>query len=134
MDEVAGQKVAEMLPKMLLKMMGALMENGIKSWQIYDNKYSIDLRIRFDHECKAMAASSEFVYKQGSEADTTPTHTKPASYHRKPPSHIKRDLNRRIARAKRQRLDDSNEMENDRTFEPVESFEYCISPESICLQ
>ena len=70
MNEVAGQKVAEMLPKMLLKMMGALMENGIKSWQIYDNKYSIDLRIRFDHECKAMTGSSTYVYKQGSEADT----------------------------------------------------------------
>ena len=65
MDEVAGQKVAEMLPKMLLKMMGALMENGIKSWQIYDNKYSIDLRIRFDHECKAMAGSSMYVYNPG---------------------------------------------------------------------
>jgi len=41
-------------------------------------------------------------------------------------------MNRRIARAKRQRLDDSDGMENDRTFEPVESFENCISPESIC--
>ena len=59
-------------------MMGALLENGIKSWQIYDNKYSIDLRIRFDQECKAMTGSSRYVYKQGSEADTTtPTHTQP---------------------------------------------------------
>ena len=134
MNEVAGQKVAEMLPKMLLKMMGALMENGIKSWQIYDNKYSIDLRIRFDHECKAMAASSEFVYKQGSEADTrsTPIHTQPASYHRKPPSHIKRDMNRRIARAKRQRLEDSDEIENERLDELKETIDSCISPECIC--
>ncbi len=80
MDEVAGQKVAEMLPKMLLKMMGALMENGIKSWQIYDNKYSIDLRIHFDHECKAMRAGSNVVYMQGSQADTTPTHTHSLSH------------------------------------------------------
>lgn len=133
MDEVAGQKVAEMLPKMLLKMMGALMENGIKSWQIYDNKYSIDLRIRFDHECKAMTAGSNVVYMQGSQADTTPTHTQPVSYCRKPPSHIKRDMNRRIARAKRQRLEDSDEIENERFDESKETiFDSYTSPEIIC--
>ena len=66
-----------------------------------------------------------FIYKQGSDSDTRsiPTHIQTASYHRKPPSHIKRDVKRRIARAKRQRLEDSDETENERIDELKESID-----------
>ena len=86
MAEVAGRKVAEMYPKTLLKMMDVLGENGIRSWQIYNNTHSIDLRIRFYPECRAMAVSDN-VYVEGSEAARIST--QPGSFTRKSPSHTK---------------------------------------------
>ena len=51
MAAVTDYKAAENLPKVLLKMLNTLTENGVKTWHIYPDKVGIYVRIRFRH-CK----------------------------------------------------------------------------------
>ena len=110
MGEVTGQKVAGMFPKTLETMLNILiLENGLRSWSIYDDKFGVSVRLRFDSGIHNSVAGHVDI--GSSHASTTTNNT----YRRKTPSQIRRDSQRKTMRAKRQRLHSQNEVENERS-------------------
>ena len=110
--EVAENKVAEMFPKALQNMLNILVsQNGMRSWQVYSDFQGVSCRIRFGH-CDSVAS----IESAGSEAGHTATTTHIA-YCRKPPAQVRRDKHRRIAKAKRPRIESDSEVENERKNE-----------------
>ena len=102
MAEVAGSKVAECLPKTLLKMLDTLCGNEVKTWSIYPDRFGISVRIRFDIGEKGSVESSS-VYMQGTGLDRQHTNT---TYTRKSPSQQNRDSKRKILRAKKRKVEE----------------------------
>jgi len=86
------------------------LENGLRSWQIYDDKHGVSVRIRFDGD-SACADMSTHV--------NTQLHNKhrQTAYTKKTPAQYRRDSKRKIIRAKRQRIESETDIENERTFE-----------------
>ena len=78
MVEVAGYKVAECLPKTLLKMLDTLCEHKVKTWNIYPDQFGISVRIRFDighGEGSVSGAGGSLVYMQGNTTQNRQQHT-----------------------------------------------------------
>ena len=113
MDEAAGLKATGKFPKALLIMLNTLIdENGLRSWQIYTDNFGISARLRFGH-----GGSSEFVYAENASSplnQKTTTHTK---YSKKTPAQIRRDSTRKTLKAKRQRIENDSDIENERSLE-----------------
>ena len=110
MGEVTGQKVAGMFPKTLETMLNILiLENGLRSWSIYDDKFGVSVRLRFDSGIHGSVADRVDI--ESSHARTITNNT----YKKKTPSQIRRDSQRKTLRAKRQRLHSQNEVENERS-------------------
>jgi len=102
MAEVAGNKVAECLPKTLLKMLDTLCENEVKTWNIYPDRFGISVRIRFDIGEECSVDGSSHVYMQAGEARQQHSIT----YSRKSPAQQRRDTKRKILRAKKRKVED----------------------------
>ena len=133
MGEVAGNKAAECFPKILLKMLDTLSEHEVKSWNIYPDRFGIALRIRFEHEERYNVDIVDSASHVDMDGGTTParqhkhtntTHldhyarkSQHTAYTRKTPSESERDAQRKILRAKSQRVDDENT--SDKSFETV---------------
>jgi hypothetical protein len=117
MAEVAGNKVAECLPKTLLKMLDTLCEHEVKTWNIYSDRFGISVRIRFDIGEKVAGSD---VYMQGTDQARQQHNT---AYTRKSPSQHRRDTERKILRAKKRKMEDvdrteeNSETENERKNE-----------------
>ena len=117
MGEVTGHKVSGKFPKTLESMLDILLvENGLRSWSIYDDKFGVSVRLRFDSGMHTDGAG--IVDMQGTQANTQ---ANIHSYSRKTPSQIRRDTQRRTLRAKRQRTHSDNEIENERTNDVEEN-------------
>ena len=103
MGEAAAYKATGSLPKTLEKMLSTLvMENGLRSWQIYTDLHGISCRIRFGSGSHADHASSHPEHN----STTIQQHT---AYQRKSPAQLRRENNRIIHRAsKRQRISDEH--------------------------
>ena len=94
MGEAAGYKATGSLPRTLENMLSTLvMENGLRSWQIYTDVHGISCRIRF-------GSGSHASTQPAHNSKTMPQHT---AYTRKSPAQLRRENNRIVHKAKRQR-------------------------------
>ena len=138
MGTVAGNQIAGSLPKVLQSMLDVLVSsNNLRSWQIYKDTLGISVRLRFDP-----TVSSEHdrdrkhgnVDMQGTEPGYT-QQTQATAYSKKSPSHVRRDTQRRISRAKRQRTE-SDDVENERENASILTQKECDhimdSPTYVC--
>ena len=133
MGEVAGYKVAECLPKTLLRMLDTLCEHDVKTWNIYPDQFGISVRIRFDiGEGNGSGAGSSLVYMQGS---TGQARQQPTTYTRKTPSQQRRDSERKILKAKKRKVEENSETENERNNEMEDqSTNQCDTPMEISCE
>jgi hypothetical protein len=136
MDEAAGLKATEKLPKALLMMLSTLIdENGLRSWQIYTDNFGISARLRFGHCVDSVCADTEHASKSPSQKPNNKQSTNTA-YRKQPPAQQRRETNRKIHRAKRQRTLDEHfdEIEKERSSVACESPLIHDSPVQICLE
>ena len=111
MGEVAVYKVAGILPNTLQTMLNVLcIENGLRSWQIYEDKHGVSVRIRFDVDSAVNSACPD-------STTNVNTQQRHIAYTKKTPAQHRRDSKRKILKAKRPRLESETDIENERTFE-----------------
>jgi hypothetical protein len=111
--------------------------NNLRSWQIYNDRLGISVRLRFEHGGSSVAAGSTQgnVYMASTEPGST-QQTQATAYSKKSPAHVRRDTQRRISRAKRRRTE-SDGVENERKNESIliqEEIDHNImeSPTYVC--
>jgi hypothetical protein len=135
MGTVVGNQIAGSLPKALQSMLNVLVaSNNLRSWQIYNDSLGISVRLRFDHDggCVDRGDREGNVYMQSSQPNTA-QQTQPTAYCKKSPSHVKRDTHRKISRAKRQRTENFDEIEDERKSEVTqEHYGIVDSPTCVC--
>ena len=134
MDEAAGLKATEKLPKALLMMLTTLIEeNGLRSWQIYTDSFGISARLRFGHCVDSVYADTGHASKSPRQKHNN-TQSTSTAYRKQPPAQQRREANRKIHRAKRQRTSDENcdEIEEERFSVVCESSLIQDSPVPIC--
>ena len=131
MGSVVETEIAGRLPKVLQQMLDVLVaSNTLRSWQIYNDNMGISVRLRFDGG-NADRGDMQGNVMIGSQPTTT--HVQTTAYCKKSPSHIRRDTQRKILKAKRQRLDEV-EIETERQDDANQvHFEHDIdSPNMVC--
>ena len=128
MAEVADYKVAECMPRTFQTMLNVLCtENGLRSYQIYNDKFGVSVRIRFD--CDRSGAGIACMSRQ--QLNSTTKHTTNTSYVKRPPSHNRRETERKLLRAKRQRRDIEEERNSDLDESHIRILE---SPLKVCCE
>ncbi len=115
MEAPTGQLPASGLPKTLLDMLGVLLkENGLKSWQIYSEKYGLSVKLRFGQP------------QNGGQATGVDSNNK-VSYAKKSPSQVRRD-NKKATERRKTRSAAKQMAENDIEVPRYEATEAMMSP------
>jgi len=142
MGEVADYKVAGILPNTLQTMLNVLiLENGLRSWQIYDDKFGVSVRVRFGSDSQpssSVTCPDSSLNIHAKPFHSTTKHT-PASYTKKPPAQYRRENARKIMKAtrplKRQRTIDEHltPIEQERASDMITTdVSMCESPMICC--
>ena len=135
MGSVVENEIAGRLPKALQRMLDVLVAtNTLRSWQIYNDSLGISVRLRFDHDGGSVDRGDRQgnVDMQSSQPNTA-QQTQATMYCKKSPSHVKRDTQRKISRAKRQRTENLDEIEDERqSVVTQEHYEIVDSPICVC--
>jgi hypothetical protein len=134
MGSVVENKIAGSLPKVLQTMLDVLVStNNLHSWQIYNDSMGISVRLQFGHDGSVYRAGRQGSVDMRSSQQNTAQQTQATAYCKKSPSHVRRDTQRRISKAKRQRTEDIDETENERQIEVThDQYEINDSPTRVC--